>query len=132
MSLDKLFEEWAKQTAPPKPSAKDLEEFDKRYVETIGWIDLPRGGFRRMIPRLRVEVYTIPSNVYGPIMLSYNAIHPENMRLSKTLAQAHLPFPKAIELISLLAIAIKKTMPTLTFRDIWRQAEQIARRISEK
>ena len=132
MSLDKLFEEWAKQTSPPKPSAKDLEEFDKKYVETIGWIDLPRGGFKKMIPRLRVEIYTIPSNVYGPIMLSYNAIHPENMKLSKTLAQAHLPFPKAIELISLLAIAIKKTMPTLTLRDIWRQAEQIARRISEK
>ena len=130
-NLEKLFEEWAKQEKP-KPSAKTIEAFDKSAVKTIGWIDLPKGGFRKMLPRLRVEYYQLPSRVYGPIMLSFNAIHPENMKLSQTLAQAHLPAMKAIELIALLAVAAKKTMPTLTFRDIWRQAEEMARRISEK
>ena len=126
------FEENRSKLIFPEPSAKNIELFDKSAAETIGWIDLPKGGFKKMLPRLRVEIYHLPSSVYGPIMISYNAICPENMRLSQTLAQAHLPAPKAIELISLLAVAVKKVMPALTFQDVWRQAEEMARRILEK
>jgi len=132
-SLDELFEEWSKQPPADKPSAKDDEEFDKSAVETIGWVDLPRGGFKRMLPRLRVEIYARESRVYGPIMVSFNAVCPENMKLSQTLAQAHLPTAKAKELIALLMVAIKKADRLrgkfTTFREIWLEAEQIALRM---
>jgi len=130
VKLEELFEEWANQTPSNKPSAKNDEEFDKKAVETIGWVDLPQGGFKRMLPRLRVEIYTRESRVYGPIMISFNAICPENMKLSQTLAQAHLPPAKAKELIALLMVAIKKADRLkgkfTTLREIWLEAEQIA------
>jgi hypothetical protein len=113
----------------PEPSAKNIELFDKDRVATIGWVDLPQGGFKNATPRLRVELYEGVSRVYGPIMLSFNAIVPENMRMSKTLAQAHLTTMNTIELIALLAMAVKKTMPALTLRDIWLQAEQFIQKI---
>lgn len=131
MNLDKLFEEWAKQEAG-KPSAKQIEPFNKQAVETIGWVDLPRGGFREMLPRLRVEYYTAPSRVYGPIMLSFNAIHPKNMKLSKTLAQAHLQFLDAIRLVALLTLAVKKDFPHLTLNHILNAIRKEAEKLLDK
>ena len=99
-----------------------IERFDKNYVETIDWVDLPRGGFREVIPRLRVELYKLPSKVYGPIMLSFNVIRPENMKASKTLAQAHLTEIEAIKLCAVLVKAIKVFRGNIvTINDILRQ-----------
>jgi len=99
-----------------------VEKFRKEYAKTIGWLDLPQGGFREVIPRLRVELYDMPSKVYGPIMLSFNAVRPENMKASKTLAQAHLTEIDAIRLCALIVRAIKEARPgTTTINDILRQ-----------
>ena len=98
------------------------EKFRKEFVNPIGWIDLPQGGFREVIPRLRVETYKIPSQVYGPIILSFNAIRPENMKASKTLAQAHLTEVDAIRLCALIVKAIKSLRGNIvTINDILRQ-----------
>ena len=99
-----------------------IERFDKNSVETVGWLDLPPGGFREVIPRLRVELYKLPSKVYGPIMLSFNVIRPENMKASKTLAQAHLTEIEAIKLCAVLVKAIKVFRGNIvTINDILRQ-----------
>jgi len=99
-----------------------IERFDKNSVETIGWLDLPPGGFREVIPRLRVELYKLPSQVYGPIMVSFNVIRPENMKASKTLAQAHLTEVDAIRFCALIVKAIKVFRGNIvTINDILRQ-----------
>ena len=99
-----------------------IERFDKNSVETIGWLDLPQGGFREVIPRLRVELYRLPSQVYGPIMVSFNVIRPENMKASKTLAQAHLTEVDAIRFCALIVKAIKAFRGNIvTINDILRQ-----------
>lgn len=108
----------------PEPSAKNVELFDKSVVETVGWVDLPRGGFREFLPRLRVELYREVSKVYGPVMLSFNAICPENMRLSKTLAQAHLTPIHALELAALLMAAAQKLMPGAKLEDLIKLLEK--------
>ena len=97
------------------------EKFSKEFVETIGWIDLPRGGFREVIPRIRVENYRLPSQVYGPIMISFNVIRPENMKASKTLAQAHLTEIDAIKLCALIVKAITRLRPTVVVGDVLKQ-----------
>lgn len=97
------------------------ERFQKEYVDTVGWVDLPKGGFREVIPRLRVETYRIPSKTYGPIMVSFNVIHPANMKSSKTLAQAHLTEVEAIKLCALIVKAITRLRPIATINDVLRQ-----------
>ncbi|MEM2257795.1 MAG: hypothetical protein QXU87_04115 [Candidatus Caldarchaeum sp.] len=108
----------------PEPSAKNIELFNKNVVETVGWVDLPVGGFKDLRPRLRVELYREISKVYGPIMLSFNAICPENMRLSKTLAQAHLTPIHALELAALLMAAAQKLMPGARLEDLVKLLEK--------
>lgn len=97
------------------------EAFDKTRARTIGWVDLPRGGFREVIPRIRVELYDPFSKTYGPIMLSFNAIRPENMKTSKPLAQAHLTEVEAIKLCALLVKAVNALRPAAALDDILRQ-----------
>ena len=106
-----------------------MEKFDKSKVDTVGWVDLPRGGFKKVYPRLRVETYNVHGSIYGSIILSFNVIHPEDMKKSKPLAQAHLTPLEATHLIALLAVATKKVMPAMTLKDIWREAENIARKV---
>ena len=100
---------------------RQKEKFNKSFVDTIDWVDLPRGGFREVIPRLRVEIYRLPSQVYGPIMLSFNVIRPENMKASKTLAQAHLTEIEAIKLCAVLVKAITRLRPIAGINDVLRQ-----------
>jgi len=102
-------------------AVRQKEKFRKEYVRPIGWVDLPKGGFREVIPRLRVELYDLPSQVYGPIMLSFNAIRPENMKASKTLAQAHLTETDAIRLCALIVKAITRMRPSVGVNDVLRQ-----------
>lgn len=105
------------------------EGFDRESVVEIGYIDLLKGGFKEVQPRLRVQVYDLPSMAYGPIIIVYDGFVPRNPRQSKPLAQIHLTEEHAIQTIAMLVKALKAYRPTLTVRDIFSRVADLARRL---